>query len=47
MTEMLEYSLPIYSLANMLSFIYITNSEVSTLSIFGFIIGLAHAIFPM
>lgn len=44
---MLEYSLPLFSLSNMLAFIYISKGEVNSVSIFGFIIGLLHAFLPM
>lgn len=48
MMEYLEFSLPIYSFANLLFFIYISSSNsVDQLSIFGFIIGVLHAILPM
>lgn len=47
MTEMVEYSLPMYSLSNMFAFLYINKGEVNTLSIFGFILGVTHAFLPM
>lgn len=47
MTEMLEYCLPLYSLGNMFAFIFVNQGEVSTIAIFGFLVGLAHAFLPM
>lgn len=44
---MLELSLPLYSGANMFGFIFLDAGYISSLSIFGFIIGLMHAFLPM
>ncbi|KAL4496206.1 hypothetical protein ABPG72_012943 [Tetrahymena utriculariae] len=46
-TESLEYCLPLYSLSNMMAFIYISDGSVDQISVFGFIIGLLHAFLPM
>ncbi|EAR89313.2 phage head-tail family protein, putative (macronuclear) [Tetrahymena thermophila SB210] len=46
-TESLEYCLPLYSLSNMMAFIYISGGSVDQISVFGFIIGLVHAFLPM
>ncbi|KAL4446608.1 hypothetical protein ABPG74_005546 [Tetrahymena malaccensis] len=46
-TEALEYCLPLYSLSNMMAFIYISGGTVDQISVFGFIIGLLHAFLPM
>ncbi|KAL4446609.1 hypothetical protein ABPG74_005547 [Tetrahymena malaccensis] len=48
MIENLEFALPLYCLANLIFFVYISKSnEYDSLSLFGIFVGVIHAILPM
>lgn len=46
MTEMLEYSLIIYGISNLVFFIYITNEDASANGVICVLIGLVYAFVP-